>query len=365
MQLKLLIDGAAAFSEIRALIREATHSIAIHMFIWRDDEIGRLLAGELLEAAERGVRIQIVKDRYGVICESCEESRASFFHGSLSLRERISVFSLTLFYNRDQLFQKGKRPGKRLMESLRAHPNVSVTDENRYDHSKYWIFDGRILLLGGINIEDKENGADRQGRVYRDYMVELRGEEAVRIFTGRNPDEKGMFARNQKRPARRFELEERMLSLIEGAEQSLTILMAYFTPMPRFLAAIRRALARGVKVRILVPGRANFTDASNKDTLTRLLSWQEAGLSLYLSDKMVHAKLLMSEKLLTVGSCNITKKAFGQLDELNFFWANNGDAFSCAVRASVEETIRSAVPVTSREELRHSRLFAALEEVLM
>ena len=43
-------------------------------------------------------------------------------------------------------------------------------DTFKADHSKYYIIDD-TLILGGINIEDKENGSDRQGREYQDYMI--------------------------------------------------------------------------------------------------------------------------------------------------------------------------------------------------
>ncbi len=365
---RLLVDGAQAFPEIIRRIRASERRIEINMFIWRDDAIGNRLARELLGAAERGVHVELVKDRYGILCEYAEEGQCSLFHPKPTFGERVSVWGLELLYNLDLLFRE--RPGgeSALCRALREHPNVAVSaGEYRRDHSKFYIFDDAVLILGGINVEDKENGADRAGRRYRDYMVELRGEETVRAFRRHRerpyagPD--GIFACNLKRPVRRFELRDRLLALIDGAERELTILMAYFSPDARFLAALKRAAGRGVRVRLLLPARANFTDASNKRTLCALCGRE--GITLYLSDRMVHAKLFLSEKTIAVGSCNISKKAFGELDELDVFLPNDGGAFARSVRDSVEETVAEAALVTGRGMLRHSEPLAWMESLLM
>lgn len=364
----LLVDGREAFPAIVRRIRAAECSVYVNMFIWRDDGIGNRLAGELLRAAERGVRVTIVKDRYGALCEHCEENRASFFHPRPTLSEWVKIVGLELLYNRDLLRQKRPRGENALRDALLRHPNVSVSaDENRYDHSKFWVFDDNTLILGGVNVEDKENGADRLGRRYRDYMAEVRGEEAVRRFWARRAapeaDMDDLFACNLKSPRRSFELKERYLRLIDGAEESLTILMAYFSPDAEILRAIEAAAARGVAVSVLMPARANLTDASNKRTLRGL--YGIPGVALYLSDDMLHAKLLLSEKELSLGSCNVSKKAFRQLDELNLFLPNDGGAFAASVCESAEETIAEARRVTDPAMLRHSALLARLENILL
>ena len=75
----LLIDGKQAFPEIINTINQAKDLIKINMFIWRDDKIGNEIANALLNAANRGVQVEISKDRYGLILEKCEECKKSFF----------------------------------------------------------------------------------------------------------------------------------------------------------------------------------------------------------------------------------------------------------------------------------------------
>ena len=76
----LLADGKAAFPEILRCIAGAKKSIYINMFIWRDDRIGNDIAQAVLEAAQRGVQVEISADRYGVVLEKSEECKRSFFH---------------------------------------------------------------------------------------------------------------------------------------------------------------------------------------------------------------------------------------------------------------------------------------------
>lgn len=368
LDVSLLIGGREAFPEIARRIRAAERSVYVNMFIWRDDGIGNRLAAELLHAAERGVRVTIVKDRYGIVCEQSEECRASFFHPRPKPAEWVKIFGLELLYNADLMPQKRPRGENALRDALLRHPNVTVSaDENRHDHSKFWVFDDETLILGGINVENKEDGADRAGRRYRDYMVELRGAELVRRFWQRRGEptasEDDVFAFNLKSPRRCFELKDRYLRLIDGAAERLTILMAYFSPDADILRAVEAAAARGVDVCVAVPARANFTDANNKRTLQTL--YGIPGVTLYLSDYMLHAKLLMSEKELSIGSCNVSKKAFRQLDELNVFLPNDGGAFAASVRESVKATIAEAQRVTDPAMLRHSALLARLESVLV
>lgn len=56
-------DGAEmTFRLVKERIRAARRSIEIHMFVWRNDAIGNEIGEAVLEAAERGVAVRIIKD---------------------------------------------------------------------------------------------------------------------------------------------------------------------------------------------------------------------------------------------------------------------------------------------------------------
>ncbi len=368
--MKLLVDGKNAFPEIISCMKSAEKSIYINMFIWRDDVIGNVIAREVLDAADRGVKVTITKDRYGVICECCEESRRSFFHRKTNLSEKIKIGALSCFYNRESLKAESKTNDKDisggLLTKILNPPNIKAEySTNRCDHSKFFIFDDSTVIVGGINIEDKENGADLAGRAYHDYMVKITETELVREFIIRrtHPKTDGLFGMNMKLPVRHFGMKGAYLELIEGAEKSLTLVMAYFSPLPEFELALLRAAERLDSLIIVIPQKANFQNDLNRKTVSRLVKRSGGKIKLYYYPGMLHAKLLISEKTISLGSCNITKKAFGQLDELNVFADNDGSDFARQVRENVTETIERSIPADGRPE--YDPLIAAFESVLV
>ena len=366
----LLVDGKEAFPEILRCIGAARKSIFINMFIWRDDVIGKRIAAAVLAAAERGVQVDISVDRYGVVLEKAEECKRSFFHKRQTLTEKVKTAALGLLYPMPGAPKRARDEETALYRAVMSHPNIRV-ERNRFkaDHSKFYIFDEEILILGGVNIEDKENGTDLQGRIYQDYMVKMAGREYVETFLAkRERGEEGgegyFFGVNVKEPQRRFEMERLYLGMIEGAKEELLITMAYFSPLPRFLEAIAAAHRRGVKVTVLVPERANFQNDTNRKTARKLLKMTNNEITVYFSPKMVHTKLVATEDWVSFGSCNITKKAFGQLDELNFFLRRGGETAE-ALMDSVRAEHGLSRRVSDRREVKYNRLLAWLEGFLV
>lgn len=364
-----LANGSTAFPALIDCIRSAQESIYINMFIWRDDAIGNRLAEELLAAANRGVNITFCKDRYGTVCEHCEENRRSFFHKKPSLSEKVKIFALSTLYNPESPKHQPGDSGSQLYSALMEHPCFHPTLENRFDHSKFYVFDQKILMLGGINVEDKELTRDYAGREYRDYMVKIESAALVEEFLRHRADPLGTtaenFLMNIKKPVRSFEVEQRYLQIIAEAQESLTVCMGYLSPLPHFIEAFTAAAQRGVDVRVLIPAAANFQDASNKRTAAALLRKSNGRIRVFLSPHMTHAKFIMTEKIITVGSANITKKAFKQLDELNYLAPHDESAFAQAFEKSAEALFSEAREVLDPAELPYNDFLARIESVLV
>ncbi|MBO7169672.1 MAG: phosphatidylserine/phosphatidylglycerophosphate/cardiolipin synthase family protein [Clostridia bacterium] len=367
----LLVDGKRAFPVILSAIAEAKETLFINMFIWRDDAIGNKMAEAVLSAAERGVKVRLSLDRYGLVLEKAEEAGRSFFHKKATLTEKIKIAALMLLYRRNHTGWH-KDEATPLYEKLLSHPNVTLEkDRFKADHSKFYVIDGKTLFFGGVNIEDKENGCDLLGREYGDYMVKIDGREAVTAFfkkleNGEDGEEDYTFGVNTKPPLfPLFEMEEKYLALIRGAEKELFITMAYFSPLPHFLDALTDAVKRGVKLTVMIPERANFQDDTNKKTVKRLMKRTGGAITLLLSPRMLHTKLVMNEKNISFGSCNITKKAFHQLSELNLCLENTDSALRDALLANETALRAEARRVASYKELRYHRLLATLEGFLV
>ena len=206
-------------------------------------------------------------------------------------------------------------------------------------------------------------------------MVRISDSEIISRFLEKreSPKKKNdLFLVNMKEPVRNFELKKSFLELIDEAERELVIVMAYFAPERDILAAIRHALKRGVKVRILISRSANYNNDTNMLTVSKLLGYRhvcsdgktDGKLSVFLTDYMLHAKLIMNEKRILTGSCNINHKSFNRLGELCIA-VDNDSPFACQVRASVEELFRSSAQAENRREIRFNPFMAVIEMTIM
>lgn len=370
----VLVNGKEAFPEILNCIDKARDSIFINMFIWRDDVIGNKMAQAVLKAADRGVKVTISKDLYGSVCEHAEESATSFFHKKVSFTDKIKIITLKILYNPART-KKIRDSESELYKSILNHPNIQVEkDLFKADHSKFYIFDDEILILGGVNIEDKENGSDMSGRLYQDYMLKLEGKSVVENFkttrkSGLNEADKEKdfyFGVNVKSDSGKiFEMEDLYLDLINSSREELTIVMAYFSPLKKFTKAILNASERGVKVTLVMPQKANFQNDSNMATALKLYKKSKGKIRIYFSPDMLHTKLMYNENTISFGSCNVTKKAFKQLDELNVFVRRESASVSDEIIKNVSQTISASKLVENKRSIKYNRFVAWLEGFLV
>ena len=367
----LLVDGAEAFDEILRCIDAAHSSILINMFIWRDDTIGNRLAHAVLRAADRGVHVTISVDRVGMILEMCEESERSFFHTNPRIFERFKIGLLRWGYPTNRSGVNTENTCSGLLDQLLSHPNIIVDKERKKnDHSKFYIIDDHILIFGGINVEDKECGRDCAGRLYQDYMLKLQGQEHVRAFLdkleqNRDTSDTYYFRMNNKTihpPV--FEMYGRFLSIINGAQKELVIVMAYFAPIKPIIRAIISAWQRGVRIRILIPENANFQNDSNRKAMHLLMKHCRNDIELRFSPKMIHTKLIFSENSVMFGSCNITNRAFSQLGEVDIELPNEDTPLINHIKESVEENWALSQPVDDYCQIRYSPVIGWIESRL-
>ena len=365
--MKLLIDGKNAFKEIKNQIINAKESILINMFIWRNDTIGNEIASLVLDALNRGVRVKISKDVYGNVCEYSEENKKSFFHKTLTFSEKIKVKYLDFKYNHDPKDIKKEiiEDDNTLYNKIINHENASIDIRFKADHSKYYIFDEKVVIFGGVNIEDKENGCDFIGRKYHDYMVYIDECDMVKEFL--DYAYKGIstthFVSNIKEPNNIWESRESYLNLIRNSKTELVIVMAYFSPLKDFVDEIVKASKRGVNVRIITSKNSNFQDDLNKKTLSLLRKKSNNKIKCYYYDGMLHAKMLISDSSISFGSCNITKKAFNQLNELNLFIERDESEFVKSVLNDAYDTIDNAYVIDGK--IKYHKFNAFIESLMV
>ena len=107
--------------------------------------------------------------------------------------------------------------------------------------------------------------------------------------------------------------------LLASAQQSIAITTPYFLPDKSLMRELCGAIERGVRVRILVPGRKSdhlLTRSASRGGYGPLL---KAGAEVYeYQPSMIHAKVLCIDRLwCVVGSTNFDNRSFGINDEVN------------------------------------------------
>lgn len=127
-----LSDGLDAFAARSVVSQRAGRSLDVMYYMWKDDIPGHLMAHELYQAAQRGVRVRLLLDDLNA-------------HGldpqmlAIDAHPNIEVRLYNPFRNREGIW--------RLVEMVQR-----VFSINHRMHNKAWIADNRIAIIGGRNI---------------------------------------------------------------------------------------------------------------------------------------------------------------------------------------------------------------------
>jgi putative cardiolipin synthase len=157
----LVPEGLDAFAVRAASARRARRRLDLQYYMWHGDVTGRLLAREVMAAADRGVRVRLLLDdvyalgheRLLVTLDSHPQVQVRLFNGT-----RWRAFGRLGF----------------LLEMLFGGWHL-----NRRMHNKAWIADGRLAVTGGRNIGDAYFGAESGEFLFRDLDLVLLGAAAA------------------------------------------------------------------------------------------------------------------------------------------------------------------------------------------
>ena len=128
-----LADGLAAFGARLRLIEAAEQTIDMQYFLMKGDTAGEIIAGKLLEAADRGVRVRILLDDVFTTVKDHELAIIAK-HPNAEVRLYNPVSRRGFYYM--NYFADFKRANRRM-------------------HSKSFTVDGAASIVGGRNIADE------------------------------------------------------------------------------------------------------------------------------------------------------------------------------------------------------------------
>ncbi len=282
-EVRIWIDGYEAFRRVETLIGRASVSIVIQMFIWKDDETGRRVARWLLEAADRGVTVDIMKEAVGDFFESYSD------------------------------FLSTKTSDDPMWKAFWNHPRIRISHITNRDHAKVYVFDGHTLLLTGMNI------ADEYRYEWHDCMVELRGSSFAEQFLARKqPSDDRAPIRLVMNTEERKEIRHAFLHLLASAKEQIILEHAYISDV-EVVDALIACSHRGVHVTVIVPVRMDFHNHANSIAVGRLLSeGDNARVHVFIYPGFCHSKIVLVDSTTAfLGSANLYKGSLDEMGEVN------------------------------------------------
>ncbi len=347
----LLIDGAATYAAMFEAIQNAKDHINFQTFIFEDDEVGKRFSDLLIRKSAEGVQVNLIYDSFG------------------SMNTPVSFF------------QRLRDGGVQVLEFNPVNPWKVLAGKtwavrNR-DHRKILVVDGAVAFTGGVNVSAVYSGSsasrsrsEKRDEPWRDTHVRIEGPAALRLqwlfmntwerqkgpaLTGRDYFPYVRQAGNTlvrvvgSLPGESNRLIFMMyMSAITHAENSIYLTTPYFVPDDQMLKALTDAAARGVDVKILLPG---FSDSAlvfyaSRHYYARLL---KAGVQLFeRRGGMLHAKTAVIDDVWsTVGSSNLDNESFLTNDEANAVIL--GRDFADGMQAMFERDLEESDQITLEE----------------
>lgn len=134
--MRLVSSNLDAFALRVVAARRAQVSLDLQYYIWHDDLTGKLLAGELVRAADRGVRVRLLVD----------DLDARSKEAAMQTMEAHENIEVRLF----NPFKSASGAARTLVEFL-----VRGSALNHRMHNKSFIADGQFALVSGRNVGDE------------------------------------------------------------------------------------------------------------------------------------------------------------------------------------------------------------------
>ena len=357
-KIKLVRGGKPYFDQIIEMINRAMEIIQFQVYIFDYDETGKAVAEALMAAAKRKVQVYLMADGY-----ASQKLPRSFIHEAEQSGIHFRFFE-PLFKSRNSYF------GTRM-------------------HHKVIVVDNRFALVGGVNISNHYNDLpDQPG--WLDFALFMEGEvvhELCRvceeIWNGYLPV-KPVHLCNKKEvsfniPSGEFcevrvrrndwitkknQVSRSYLEMFKNAEDHIIMMSGYFLPGPVIRRNMKRAAARGVKIKLILAGMSDVMVAKYAERY--MYNWifrNDIELFEY-KPCILHGKVsTYDKKWATIGSYNVNIiSAYASL-ELNM--DVNNPEFAGMLDNTMEKIIQNdCVQITKENFNSHNGILNKIWELI-
>jgi cardiolipin synthase len=343
----LLQDGTATYAAMFAAIAQAKDHVNLESYIIEDDDTGHEFADLLLQAQARGVQVNLIYDSVGG-------------------------------FNTPKLFfERLMQAGVAVLEFNPINPLAAKGEWliNQRDHRKILLVDGRIAIMGGINISSvyasgsalRRAGKPSTNHVeWRDTDIQLEGPvvaefqklflqtwakqlgpplAAKAYFPPLTPQGKDIVRAIGSTPDDPYSLIYlTLISAIGNAEKHVRLTNAYFVPDPQLLQALTDAAARGVNVQLILPSQSDSSLVFHAGR-AHYAGLLQGGVQIFeRQGALLHSKTAVIDGVWsTVGSTNLDWRSFLSNDELNAIVL--GRDFAAQMQAMFEKDLSASTRI--------------------
>lgn len=329
-RVELLQNGDEIFPAMVRSIAAARRTVNLESYIFSDDAAGRLIADAVEGAARRGIEVRVLVDGTGA------------HPGKLTAEMEAAGVKVRVYHP------------VRLTNLLRIGQRT---------HRKILVVDGAVCFTGGLGIEKMWLGNARNPDEWRDTEIEVAGPAAAQmqaIFSEDWTYTTGEILAGERfyppaAPAGDIAAQAIKVSrgdssslakmlyyvAIQSAVRSIEIQNAYFLPDPQIRAVLRQAVQRGVKVRIMVPGKHSDVPAVRMASRRGYGELLEGGIKIYeYLHTMMHNKTAVFDGIFSiVGSINFDTRSMEKNAEESIVVYDRG--FGARVQAMFETDLQS------------------------
>jgi cardiolipin synthase len=309
-RVETLINGDRIFPSMLEAIRSAKRTITFETYIYWSGDVGKAFADALSERARAGVKVHILLDWIG-----SQKMDEKLLKEMADAGAEIHKYHPPRWYNLNRL--------------------------NNRTHRKILVIDGRVGFTGGVGIADEWSGDAQDENHWRDTHYRVEGPAVAQMqsaFVDNWTKVSGVVLHGAAyfppvEPAGGQDAQMFMSSIEGGSEsmhlmyllsiacarRSIDLSMAYFVPDELATHALVAALRRGVRVRIIVPGKNSdvaLVRSAGRSTWGPFLA---GGAEIHeYQPTMYHSKVLVVDGLwVSVGSTNFDTRSFRLNDEAN------------------------------------------------
>ncbi len=342
--LEVLTNGPSFYPAALEAIRGAKQSICLEAYIFQPSEIGRMYLEAMAERARAGVQVNVTLDAFG-----------SFRAGTAFFKPLMEAGGKVRWYNRPRWY--------------------SFTRMDSRTHRELLIVDGEVGFIGGAGVADQWlKGVGKSPR-WRDTVVRMTGDAVPSLLSTfaenwlcadgellvgeryfpqvrSEGDTVAMVVNSTPTPGGSTRARVLMQLLLASAKQSISIQTPYFLPDKGLVEELCRAVERGVRVRVLVPGRKADHVVTRSTSRAGYGPLLKAGAEVFeYKPAMIHAKVLVVDGLwAVVGSTNFDNRSFGINDEVNL--AVREKAFAARLESDTARDLADSRRV-SLEQWKH------------